>query len=79
MKVILAATDGSEAGNAALREAADKAAADSAKLVVLTVTMSGHGVGPTSDGLREYARAEHLGGRIAQGRLMVAEDILNEA
>lgn len=79
MKVILVATDGSETGTAALKEAAARASTDSAQLVVLTVAARDFGFGTTSEEIEEYAREEHLAGGEAEGRRAVAEDILAEA
>lgn len=79
MKVILVATDGSEGGTAALREAADKATADGAQLLVLTVATRDLGISTMSEEIGEYARGERLAGGEAEGRRVVAEDILAEA
>ena len=79
MTVILVATDGSDGGTAALKEAADKAAAEGARLVVLAVATRDHETGPAGEEISEYARVEHLKGGRAEGRRAVAEDILAEA
>jgi nucleotide-binding universal stress UspA family protein len=79
VSVILVATDGSEGGTAALREAADKAAADGAQIIVLTVTTRDLGISSFSEEIGEYAREEHLGGGEAEGRRVLAEDILAQA
>lgn len=79
MKVILVATDGSEGGTAALKEAADKATADGAHLLVLTVATRDFGISTMSEEIGEYAREEHLAGGEAEGRRVVAEDILADA
>ena len=76
MSVILVAIDGSEGGTAALKAAADTAAADGAQLVVLAVTTRDLGVSSLSEEIREYAREEHLAGGEAEGRRVLAEDIL---
>jgi nucleotide-binding universal stress UspA family protein len=79
MNVILVATDGSDGGTAALKEAAAKASADGARLLVLTVAARDLGLGTMSKEVEEYAREEHLAGGEAEGRRAVAEDILAEA
>ncbi|HLJ19496.1 MAG TPA: universal stress protein [Stellaceae bacterium] len=70
------AIDGSEASVAALKQAADKAAADGAELVVLTVTTRDLGISSLSEEIAEYSREEHLAGGEAEGRRVLAEDIL---
>lgn len=79
MSVILVAIDGTEGSVAALRQAADKAAADGAELIVLAVTVRDLGLGSLSGEIREYAREEHLPGGEAEGRRVLAEDILADA
>jgi nucleotide-binding universal stress UspA family protein len=79
MSVILVAIDGSEGCVAALRQAADKAAADGAELIVLAVTVRDLGISSLSGEIREYAREEHLLGGEAEGRQVLAEDILEGA
>jgi nucleotide-binding universal stress UspA family protein len=79
MKVILVATDGSEGGTAALKEAVLKASAERVNLVVLTVAARDLGLSTMSEEVEEYAREEHLAGGEAEGRLAMAEDILAEA
>jgi nucleotide-binding universal stress UspA family protein len=79
MKVLLVATDGSEGGTAAVREAADLAAAYDAELVVLTVIPRDIAPRSMAEGIREYARAEHLTGGELEGRSVVADNILDEA
>ena len=79
MKVVLVATDGSEGGTAALREAADFASTHDAELVVLTVMTRSPGLGSVSDELRDYAAAEHLQRGVASGIRHVGENILAEA
>src|ERR1700693_2564350 len=76
MSVILVAIDGSEGSGAALRQAADKAAADGAELIVLAVTVRDLGISSLSGEIGEYAREEHLPGGEAEGRRELAEDIL---
>lgn len=76
MSVILVAIDGSEGGTAALKAAADKAVADGAQLVVLAVTTRDLGISSLSDEIGEFSREEHLAGGEAEGRRVLAEDIL---
>ena len=76
MSVILVAIDGSEGSVTALRQAADKAAADGAELIVLAVTMRDLGISSLSEEIMEYSREEHLAGGEAEGRGVLAEDIL---
>jgi nucleotide-binding universal stress UspA family protein len=76
MKTILVAIDGSEGSTAALREAADKATAEGARLIVLAVTARDLGISSLSTEIREYAREEHLEGGEAEARLVLADDIL---
>src|SRR5579871_4123859 len=76
MSVILVAIDGSEGSVAALRQAADKATADGAELVVLAVTTRDLGLSSLSEEIVEYSREEHLAGGEAEGRRVLAEDIL---
>lgn len=78
MSVFLVATDGSEAGTAAVREAASLAAAQSAELVVLTVIPRDVAAGSMADEIREYARTEHLSGE-REARSIIADNILAEA
>ncbi len=80
IKVVLVATDGSPAGTAALRKGAEIAGLHHAKLVVVTVTRADldyHLL--RSDELREYARAERLGGGSIEAHSLMAENILAEA
>jgi nucleotide-binding universal stress UspA family protein len=79
MSVILVAIDGSEGSVTALRQAADKATADAAELIVLAVTARDLGISSLSDEITEYSREEHLAGGEAEGRRVLAEDILAEA
>jgi nucleotide-binding universal stress UspA family protein len=80
MSVILVATDGSEGGTAALKEAVKMALHSGAELVVLTVTPSiRRRSTPSSQELMEYSRAEHLAGGEAEAMGLVADDILAEA
>jgi nucleotide-binding universal stress UspA family protein len=76
MSVILVAIDGSEGGSAALKEATDKAAVDGAQLIVLAVTTRDLGISSLSEEIEEYSREEHLAGGEAEGRRVLAEDIL---
>ena len=79
MKLMLAATDGSNGGTAALKGVADRASAEGVQLIVLTVATRDLETGSVGEEIREYARAEHLGGGRAEGRHVVAGDILAEA
>jgi len=76
MSVILVAIDGSEGSVTALRQAAGKAAVDGADLVVLAVTARDLGISSLSGEITEYSREEHLQGGEAEGRRVLAEDIL---
>jgi len=76
MSVILVAIDGSEGSVAALKAAADKAVTDGAQLIVLAVTVRDLGISSLSEEIGEYSRQEHLAGGEAEGRRVLAEDIL---
>jgi nucleotide-binding universal stress UspA family protein len=78
MKVVLVATDGSDSGIAALKQAADIASAHDAQLIVLTVISRNRESRSISDEVREYAHAEHLEGE-TEARSLIAENILAEA
>jgi nucleotide-binding universal stress UspA family protein len=79
MKTILAATDGSEGGTAALKDAVVTASANHAKLLVLTVAPRELQSAAIAEELREYARAEHLDRGESEVAGIIAEDILADA
>ena len=78
MKIVLAAADDSESGNAALVQAADLARSRGAQLVVLTVISRTRQSGSVSDALKEFARAGHFEGETA-ARSVIAQNTLAEA
>jgi len=78
MGIFLVATDGSEGGSAAVREAASLAAAHHAELIVMTVIPRDFAARTGVAEIREYARAEHLRGELEACGLL-AEDVLEEA
>ena len=82
MKTLLVATDGSDGADAALMQAAETAAAEGAKLLVLTVASRGGAYLEPSgkiEEITEYARSEHLAGGVAEAKGMLAEEILTAA
>jgi len=79
MKVVLAATDGSECGTAALKQAAQMANTDGAQLVVMSVIPRNIEPRATNSDLTEYARAEHLAGDEAEALSLIVDDVLAEA
>ena len=78
MRVFLVATDGSEGGTAAVREAASLAAAHDAELVVMTVIPRDGALRTSAGEIREFARTEHLSGQL-EARSLIAEEILEQA